>query len=179
MADPAGATATSGAANLGFARPPLVFLAAILAGLALERVWPLPFLPRSLPAELGAPLALAAGALFAWSLRTLRRAGTSVRGNEPTRTLVRAGPYRFTRNPIYLAFSLLQLGIAVWVDGAWLLLTFAGALALVAFVVIPREERYLAAKFAAEYGDYRARVPRWLLGRAGLLALLRLRRRRA
>jgi protein-S-isoprenylcysteine O-methyltransferase Ste14 len=171
MAEPAGASAPRGAANLGLARPPLVFLAAILAGLGLERAWPLAFLPSGLPAELGAPLALLAGALFAWSLRSFRRAGTSVRGSQPTRTLVRSGPYRFTRNPIYLAFSLLQLGIAVWVDGAWLLVTLAGALALVACVVVPREERYLAARFAAEYGAYRARVPRWLLGRAGLLAL--------
>ena len=74
---------------------------------------------------------------------------------------MRTGPYRFSRNPIYLAFSLLQLGIALWVNSLWLAVTLLGAVAVMSFVVIPREERYLEARFPAEYSSYRATVRRW------------------
>jgi protein-S-isoprenylcysteine O-methyltransferase Ste14 len=76
--------------------------------------------------------------------------------------IVRTGPYRLSRNPIYLAFSLLQLGIAIWVNSVWLLMTLAGAVALMHCVVIPKEEQYLERKFGAQYMDYKASVRRWL-----------------
>jgi protein-S-isoprenylcysteine O-methyltransferase Ste14 len=72
------------------------------------------------------------------------------------------GPYRFSRNPIYLAFSLFQLGIAIWVNSAWLLATLVGAVALIHSVVIPKEEQYLEGKFGEQYLDYKASVRRWL-----------------
>jgi protein-S-isoprenylcysteine O-methyltransferase Ste14 len=75
---------------------------------------------------------------------------------------VRTGPYRFTRNPIYLAFSLLQLGLSFWVNSVALVITLAPAVALMSFVVIPREERYLEARFPVEYLPYKASVRRWL-----------------
>jgi len=104
----------------------------------------------------------AAVALFAYAVRTFRAAGTPVPGNEPTTVIVRTGPYCFTRNPIYLAFSLLHLGLAIWIDSLWLVGTLIAALAVMALVVIPREERYLERKFGAEYLDYKAAVRRWL-----------------
>jgi protein-S-isoprenylcysteine O-methyltransferase Ste14 len=76
--------------------------------------------------------------------------------------IVRTGPYRFSRNPIYLAFSLLQLGIAIWVNSVWLLATLVGAVALIHSIVIQREEHYLERKFGAGYLDYKASVRRWL-----------------
>ena len=107
-------------------------------------------------------LVLAAAALFISAVVTLRRAGTPVPGNRPTTTLVRTGPYRFSRNPVYLAFTLLQIGFAAWVNSLGLLLTLVPALALMALVVIPREERYLEARFASEYPPYKREVRRWL-----------------
>ncbi len=101
-------------------------------------------------------------ALFSYSVRQLRAAGTPVPGNTPTTVIVRTGPYRFGRNPIYLAFSLLHLGIAIWVNSLWLIATLIAAVALMALVVIPREERYLEGRFGAEYRDYKASVRRWL-----------------
>jgi protein-S-isoprenylcysteine O-methyltransferase Ste14 len=83
------------------------------------------------------------------------------KATSPT-AIVRTGPYRFSRNPIYLAFSVFQLGIAIWVNSLWLLATLAGALALIHYVVIPREEQYLERRFGAEYLDYKASVRRWL-----------------
>ena len=96
------------------------------------------------------------------STATSPGAGTPVPGDQPTTTIVRAGPYRFSRNPIYLAFSLLQLGLAFWVNSLALLITLIPAHALMALVVIPREERYLEVRFPAEYSSYRAAVRRWL-----------------
>ena len=152
----------SDVANLGLVRPPLVYLASIAIGSALEFAWRLPFLPHALAVPLGALFVVAAVALFSASVRKFRVAGTPVPGNAPTTAIVRAGPYRFSRNPIYLAFSLLQLGIAIWVNGLWLVATLIAAIAVLARVVIPREEQYLERKFGAEYLDYKNSVRRWV-----------------
>jgi protein-S-isoprenylcysteine O-methyltransferase Ste14 len=153
---------TEEAANRGAARPPLVYLAAIALGSLLELAWPLPFAAGALAAPLGSILLAAAAALFLWSVGILRAAGTPVPGNKPTTVIVRAGPYRFSRNPIYLAFSLLQLGIAVWANSPWLVATLVLAHAAMALLVIPREERYLERKFGAEYLAYKKSVRRWI-----------------
>lgn len=128
----------------------------------LQFAWPLPILSDVLAAPLGGLFVVLAVIAFSWSVRTLRAAGTPVPGNQPTTAIVRTGPYRFSRNPIYLAFSLLQLGIAIWVDSLWLLGTLVAAVAVMACVVIPKEERYLERKFGADYLDYKASVRRWL-----------------
>lgn len=158
--DPAGPVPL--AANLGVARPPLIYLGSIALGLLLHFVRPVSLLPRGMGPRLGAPVVLLAMGLFLFAVRTFRTAGTPVPGNRPTTTIVRTGPYRFTRNPIYLAFSLFQLGIAVWVNSLWLVLTLLVAVAVMSLVVIPREERYLEARFPSEYPSYKASVRRWL-----------------
>jgi protein-S-isoprenylcysteine O-methyltransferase Ste14 len=150
------------AANLGLVRPPFVYLGSIGLGLAVHYVWPARFVPPSVSAPVGAMLMLLAIALFVAAVRTFRAAGTPVPGNRPTTAIVRTGPYRFTRNPIYLAFSIFQLGLAVWVNSLGLLSTLIPAVALMALVVIPREERYLEFRFPSEYSSYRAAVRRWL-----------------
>jgi len=160
--DPAQADGAQEVANLGVVRPPVVYIAAIVSGVVLELARPAPFVLQEIAAPLGSLLLVAAGALFSSAVRTFRAAGTSVPGNKPSTTIVRTGPYRFSRNPIYLAFSLFQLGIAIWVDSLWLIATLGVAVALMARVVIPREERYLEGKFGAEYLAYKASVRRWL-----------------
>jgi protein-S-isoprenylcysteine O-methyltransferase Ste14 len=149
-------------ANLGLVRPPLVYLASIAVGSVLEFTWRVPFLPHVLAAPLGTLLVVAAVALFSGSVRKFRAAGTPVQGNKPTTVIVRAGPYRFSRNPIYLALSLLHLGIAIWVNTLWLVATLIAAVAVMAYVVIPREEQYLERRFGAEYLDYKNSVRRWV-----------------
>jgi protein-S-isoprenylcysteine O-methyltransferase Ste14 len=149
-------------ANLGLVRPPLVYLASILLGLLLHFAWPLPLVRRAVGAPIGAGVVLIAVALFIAAVRAFRAAGTPVPGNQPTTAIVPAGPYRFSRNPIYLAFSALQVGIALWVSSLWLLVTLVPALALMSFWVIPREERYLEARFPTDYLPYKSSVRRWL-----------------
>jgi protein-S-isoprenylcysteine O-methyltransferase Ste14 len=148
--------------NLGLVRPPLVYLASLVLGALLQLAIPLPFLPRTLDVALGASVVAVAAALFAYSVAKFRAAGTPVPARKPTTAIVRSGPYRFSRNPIYLAFSLFQLGIAIWVNSVWLLATLVGAVALIDTIVIPREEQYLERRFGAAYLDYKAAVRRWL-----------------
>jgi protein-S-isoprenylcysteine O-methyltransferase Ste14 len=160
--DHSGSDATQEVANLGMVRPPLVYGASIVTGLLLEFGWPLPFLPRILAALLGSVLVVVAVVVVSDAIRTFQTAGTPVPGNKPTTVLVRTGPYRCSRNPIYVAFSLFQLGIASWVNSVWLIATLIAAVALMASVVIPREERYLERRFGADYLDYKRSVRRWL-----------------
>ena len=152
----------SDAANLGLVRPPFVYLGSIVLGLVIHYAWPARLVPPSVSTPAGALLTLLAVGLFVAAVRTFRAAGTPVPGDQPTTAIVRTGPYRFSRNPIYLAFSLFQLGLSVWVNSLGLLITLIPAVSLMAFVVIPREERYLEARFPSEYSSYRAAVRRWL-----------------
>lgn len=151
-----------GVANLGLVRPPLVYASAIVFGLLVHVLWPWQLVPRFLGMPAGGLLTLAGVALFTYAVRTFRAAGTPIPGNRPTTTIVHTGPYRFSRNPIYLAFSLFQLGLALWVNSFGLLLTLIVAVALMSSVVIPREERYLEARFPTEYVSYKSSVRRWL-----------------
>jgi protein-S-isoprenylcysteine O-methyltransferase Ste14 len=147
--------------NPGLLRPPIIFLCAILLGIALNHAWPLHFLSPSV--RLLGPLVTAcAVVLFLLSYQEFRRAGTSVQGSKRSTVIVRTGPYRFSRNPIYLAFILLVFGLSVWLNNLWLLVTLVPAIGLMAAVVIPREERFLERNFNDQYSSYKARVRRWL-----------------
>jgi protein-S-isoprenylcysteine O-methyltransferase Ste14 len=151
----------SDAANSGLIRPPVVYAGAIALGVVIHFGWPVQLVPGADGMPAAIVTALTAVALFVSALRTFKAAGTPVPGNLPTTTIVRTGPYRFSRNPIYLAFSLLQLGIALWVNSPWLVVTLVAAVGVMSLVVIPREERYLEARFPAEYSAYKRSVRRW------------------
>jgi protein-S-isoprenylcysteine O-methyltransferase Ste14 len=144
-------------------RPPLAWGLAIIAGLALNWLVPLPFLPADLPAGwLGALVFVVALALFAWAIVTLTRAGSNVPTNLPTTTIVESGPYRFTRNPIYLSMFLGLIGLAITFDNLWLLMILVPFALVIRYGVVAREEAYLERKFGDVYCGYRARVRRWL-----------------
>ncbi len=149
-------------ANSGIVRPPLIYLGAIALGLLLHFAWSVRLVSAATSVPLGGTLVLVAAVLFLYAVRTFRTAGTPVPGNRPTTTIVCTGPYRWSRNPIYLSFSLLQLGVACWVNSLWLLVTLIPAVALMSFVVIPREEHYLETHFPSDYLPYKAFVRRWL-----------------
>ena len=149
-----------GGPNPGLLRPPIIFLGSILLGIALSWPWPLHFVSRSV--RLVGPLVTAcAVVLYLLSYREFRAAGTSVRGSTRSTTIVRTGPYRFSRNPIYLAFILFVLGLSVWLNNAWLLVTDVPAVGVIAMIVIPREERFLECIFKEQYSRYKAQVRRW------------------
>lgn len=149
-------------ANPGFIRPPLVYLVAMLVGLTVERFWGLP-LPLGRPGSAAGALVGATGlVIFVLTLREFRSAGTPAPGHQPATAVVRTGPMRLSRNPIYLGFSLVQLGLALWTHSAWVLVMLIPPLALMQFVVIPREERYMEAKFGTDYLSYKSSVRRWI-----------------
>src|SRR5215471_2281955 len=151
------ATGPRGGPLPGMIRPPIVFLAAIVLGIALKLIWPLPFAPPALR-PLGPSVMLCAVVLFVLSFREFRAARTSVRGTERTTAIVRTGPYGFSRNPIYVSFILLMVGLSVWLDNVWLFLTLVPATAFLVVVVIPREERFLERIFHGQYLSYKAAV---------------------
>jgi protein-S-isoprenylcysteine O-methyltransferase Ste14 len=155
-------TSVRDVANPGLVRPPLVYLGAIALGLVIHFLWPGRLVPPSVSTPIGAIFTLVAVALFLSAVRTFRAAGTPIPSHRPTTTIVGTGPYRLSRNPIYLAFSLFQLGLAFWINSLGVLITLIPAVALMSLVVIPREERYLAARFPSEYLAYKASVRRWL-----------------
>jgi protein-S-isoprenylcysteine O-methyltransferase Ste14 len=144
-------------------RPPLAWGLAVIAGLALRWIVPLPFLPADLPAGwLGATVFVLALALVAWAIVAITRAGSNVPTNLPTTTIVEIGPYRFTRNPIYLGMFLGLIGLAVAFDDFWLLVMVVPFALVIRFGVVDREEAYLERKFGDVYRGYRSRVRRWL-----------------
>jgi protein-S-isoprenylcysteine O-methyltransferase Ste14 len=145
----------------GLLRPPIIFLVAILLGIGLNSVWSLHFV-LSILKWLGPPMMVCAVVLFLLSFREFHAAGTPVPGSKRPTTIVRTGPYRFSRNPIYLSFVVLVLGLSVWLNNLWLLVTLVLAISLIASVVIPREEHFLDRTFPEEYRSYRRSVRRWL-----------------
>jgi protein-S-isoprenylcysteine O-methyltransferase Ste14 len=144
-------------------RPPLAWGLAVIAGLALNWLVPLPFLPADLPAVwLGAVVFILALALFAWAIVTMTRAGSNVPTSLPATTVVESGPYRFTRNPIYVGMFLALIGLAIAFDDPWLLLMLVPFALVIRHGVVAREEAYLERKFGDAYRGYRSRVRRWV-----------------
>ena len=144
--------------------PPLLYLLGLLAGFIAERYRPLPMTTgQSLARTVVAVLAIAAALLLAVSATSLfRRAGTSLIPNKPSAAFVTAGPYRFTRNPMYVSLVALYLGLTLVTNSWWPLLFLPVVVLLIDRLVIAREERYLRSAFPVEYGAYSARVRRWL-----------------
>jgi protein-S-isoprenylcysteine O-methyltransferase Ste14 len=153
---------TADTANV-IVRPPIAWALAIVAGLALNWLMPLPFMPDAVPAGwLGAIVFALAFALFVWAAVTMTRAGSNVPTNMPTTTIVETGPYGFTRNPIYLGMMVGLVGLAIGFDSLWLLLTLVPFALVIHYGVVVREEAYLERKFGDVYLGYRSRVRRWL-----------------
>ncbi len=162
--NPAGAKATQdGDGSPGVvARPPLIFLGFILAGLAGEAVWPSPTLPALLSWPLGLAMGAAGVALVGIAARQFRRAGTTVQTSRASQALVTAGLYRISRNPIYIGLSLIHAGLGIAAGSLWILAMLMPALLVIRLGVIAREERYLEAKFGDDYRRYQTLVRRWL-----------------
>jgi len=111
---------------------------------------------------IGALPLLAGISFIGLSLREMRRARTNVSPYKPTEALVEAGPYRLSRNPIYVGFALIHAGVGLLTGAAWALVSLVPAVAVIRFGVIDREERYLRRRLGRPYEEYAARVRRWL-----------------
>jgi len=142
--------------------PPLAYGAAFIMGLLLHLVVPLHVLPTTRARWIGVVCVLVSFPLALMTLRALSRAHTPVDPMKPTTALVTEGPFRYSRNPIYLALTLLYLGGAFLVNALWILLLVVPVLLVIRYGVIAREETYLTQKFGDAYRQYTAQVRRWL-----------------
>jgi protein-S-isoprenylcysteine O-methyltransferase Ste14 len=144
--------------------PPLVYLGAVLAGLAVGN-WvagaPVP-IDRALRITLGVLLAAAGVALAAWARVGFLRTGQSVIPWTPTPELIFQGPYRFTRNPMYVGMTMLTFGLGVALNNWWISLFALPALLVVHAIAVLPEEKYLSEKFGDGYRTYLTRVRRYL-----------------
>jgi len=145
-------------------KPPLLYIATLFIGLLADQIWPLGFIdlattPRLL---LGAGILVAGGALLAWATGRFAKAGTNVPTDLPATILVTDGPYRLSRNPIYVALTLIYIGLAASAASAWGLVLLVPLLITMRYGVIAREEAYLAKKFGDTYLTYKTSVRRWL-----------------
>ena len=145
--------------------PPFVFVGGFLAA------WVLNFVigfeidgERAGVVQIGLGVgAMAIGiAVMLWGLATFARAGTPIIPDRPARQLVSHGPYRLTRNPMYLGLTSLYTGLALVLNMAWPLVLLPVVLLTLTATVIVHEERHLRAAFGATYEDYCRRVRRWI-----------------
>jgi protein-S-isoprenylcysteine O-methyltransferase Ste14 len=148
------------------APPPLIFAAFLLVGWLIG--WIIgpagspAFLQAAPVAWLGALLVVLALALGGSAVLTLRRGRTSVDPYQPTTALMRAGPFKYSRNPIYVGLMLLSVGLALLAGSAWMVLLVIPAAIILRVGVVAREEVYLERKFGDEYRRYVGEVRRWL-----------------
>ncbi len=152
-------------ASSKFAWPPVIYgTASLLSGL-LAWLVPLSFAPeadRRAMRLFGIVLILAGVLIGLGAARLFKRAGTPVAPIKASTALVTGGIYRLTRNPMYLGFSIMLLGIAIATGSLWFLIGLAMAMLTVTKLAIEKEEAYLAEKFGTAYLDYKSRVRRWL-----------------
>jgi protein-S-isoprenylcysteine O-methyltransferase Ste14 len=145
--------------------PPIIFLAAIAVSFFLGVFIPLPWFRQPLSGiflAIGWLMIVAFVALNIAAYRVMRRAGTTVRPDRGTDHLVTDGPFCFTRNPLYLAGTILILGIGLVSGVAWYLVLAIFAAFAVQRFAIEREEKHLQARFGESYQDYAERVRRWI-----------------
>jgi protein-S-isoprenylcysteine O-methyltransferase Ste14 len=142
--------------------PPGIYAMALAIGLWVNSRWPLPALPRIAGYVMGAALIAAALALIVPSIVRFRQADTPFNVHKGATALVTDGPYRISRNPGYVALTLLYLGISSLLHNSWLFVMVVPAVVVMDVWIIRREERHLAAKFGEDYRRYTASVRRWV-----------------
>lgn len=142
--------------------PPLIYLGALGLGLLLNWLIPsLPFLSVPCPVT-GWILAFAGFVIGFWGVYTFIRAGTNVRPDLPVTALVTNGPFRYSRNPLYMACTIIYLGVTLSVGSFWPLLTLLPVLAMIHWKIVRREEEYLESRFGDSYRTYKMQVNRWI-----------------
>jgi len=145
--------------------PPLLFVVGIAVAILIDRYVEIgfsPYVPRSVQLVLGYGLTLAGLAVVTWGIFTFTRAETGIYPNQPAREIVARGPYRYSRNPMYVGFAAITLGIALLINNVWVVVLLPLVLLALWHFVIRREEAYLTSAFGEGYRAYKARVRRWL-----------------
>lgn len=145
--------------------PPALFVVSCICGSAIESIFPMPLsdmfrIPAQMP--LGWVAIVLGTALIGWAMATFAVRKTAIYPNRPAREMVAEGPYRISRNPMYVALTVITCGVSLLADNFWMLLLLPPVLWALTRFVIRREENYLAGAFGESYANYKARVRRWL-----------------
>ncbi len=144
------------------APPPLIYAGGFALGYLIENFLPTALFPEFMSACVGWSLIAIGVLITAFALSAFRRARTPVNPYAQTTALVTGGPFRFSRNPLYLALTVIYLGAAGLLNSLWPVLLLPGVLWFMHWGVIIREERYLERRLGPAYQEYKARVRRWL-----------------
>jgi len=123
---------------------------------------PEPLLPSRAAHVTGGVLIGLAVALAVWGRRAMARADTDPNPRHPATALVVDGPFRHSRNPLYISLTVFYVGLTLAVNTLWPLVLLPIVLVVIQRGVVEREERYLERKFGEAYRIYRARVRRWV-----------------
>lgn len=146
------------------APPPLMGLACIVLGFVARHFLPLRLSVRQNPIQLGIGIFMVAAAVCAIALarRAFIAHGTHPNPYRSTKALVEAGPFGFSRNPIYIAFLVLVLSFTLLANSLWFVIAAVVLFFILHFGVVKREETYLRTKFGSSYEQYFSRVRRWI-----------------
>jgi len=142
--------------------PPLIYLAGLIVGYVVGIAFPVTMLPFVPSLILGVIVLLAGLTIALLAITTFRRHRTTTLPIRPATELVQDGPFRFTRNPMYVSFGILYIGIALLLDSLWGLFLLIPVILVINFYVIAKEESYLTRKFGDEYRNYMTKVRRWI-----------------
>jgi protein-S-isoprenylcysteine O-methyltransferase Ste14 len=140
----------------------MYFLLHVIVMVFLHKLKPGPIWLRSPWSFAGAVPALLGLILGLWGIRLFKSAGTTIRPFQESRSLVVAGPFRISRNPMYLGMALILIGLAIFLGSTTPWIGIPSFVYVINRLFIPDEEAGLAAKFGAAYAEYRTRVRRWL-----------------
>jgi protein-S-isoprenylcysteine O-methyltransferase Ste14 len=147
-----------------FFPPPVLFMACLAAAALVERLRPLalPLLDGRAALVTGTVLLVAAALLGSSAIYVMARAKTPIEPGHVPSKLVTTGPFRFTRNPLYVTLLMIMVAVGFMMSSSWFLIAAALLLALLDRLIIAREERVIRRHFGDEYASYTARVRRWL-----------------
>jgi protein-S-isoprenylcysteine O-methyltransferase Ste14 len=143
------------------APPPVIYLGMLGISYLIHRIWPLQITPAAIVETVGAALIFVGLCGIAWSSHTMRRAHTNMNPYKPALNLITAGPFAYSRNPIYAAMAAIYLGMGFAINSLWPFILFPPLIEIMKWGVISREEQYLEKKFGASYKDYCSKVRRW------------------
>jgi len=142
--------------------PPLIFLLFLLVGFGIIHYYPLPLLEGDLRWVLFFTFLGMAVFIGGYSIWLFKKSKTEVLPWKPASALVIKGPYKFTRNPMYLSFVLMGISLSIYLSNAWVLILMLPFAIVIGRYAIKREEEYLLRKFGESYADYQKKVRRWL-----------------
>ncbi|MGH8716274.1 MAG: methyltransferase family protein [Burkholderiales bacterium] len=141
--------------------PPLLYGIAFVGVLALRWFWPMPIFDNAVAFWPGLALVVLGAGIAIWGRNALRAAGTNVNPSLPTTAIVTSGPFRFSRNPLYIAITLVYIGLTLAFYTWWGIVVLVPLLILMHRGVVLREERYLDEKFGETYRQYCSKVRRY------------------